>query len=131
MSSHAGLVEVTRCARHSFGRELRLLTPAEFKRVFEGASKVTTRYLTLLARPNNLGYPRLGMAISRKNVRSAVKRNQIKRQVRESFRCQQQALGGIDIVVLARSGTTVWEWRELRTALDGKWQELRNRCKSC
>ncbi len=122
---------MTERARQAFGRELRLLKPAEFKRVFDGATKATTRYLTLLARPNNLGYPRLGMAISRKNVRSAVKRNQIKRQVRESFRHHQGELGGIDIVVMARGGISDWEWQELRAALDGKWQELHRRCKSC
>lgn len=118
-------------ACQGFSRELRLLKPAEFKRVFECAAKVSTRYLTLLARPNDLGYPRLGMAISRKNVRFAVTRNQIKRQVRESFRHHQQELGGIDIVVMARGGISAWPWHELRASLDGKWQELRKRCKSC
>ncbi|HEY0719667.1 MAG TPA: ribonuclease P protein component [Gammaproteobacteria bacterium] len=131
MSRIAGQVEVTERAREDFGRDLRLLKPAEFKQVFDGSAKVVTRYLTLLARANTLGYPRLGMAISRKNVRSAVKRNQIKRQVRESFRLNQSELGGIDVVVMARGGIRDWEWRELRAGLDGKWQELVKRCKSC
>lgn len=117
-------------AHYSFGRDLRLLNPADYKKVFDGATRVATRYLTLLARPNDLGHPRLGLAISRKSVKSAVKRNCLKRQVRESFRHHQVELGGIDIVVMARSGVAEWNWQDLRTTLDAKWQELRKRCKN-
>ena len=42
--------------------------------------------MTVLATPNQLQHPRLGLAISRKVARSAVGRNRIKRVVRESYR---------------------------------------------
>ena len=117
-------------AQFGFGRNLRLLKPAEYKRVFDSATRVATRYLTLLARPNDLGHPRLGLAISRKSVRSAVNRNRIKRQVRESFRLNQELLGGIDVVIMARGGIEAWDWQELRSTLDDKWRELKKRCKN-
>lgn len=126
----AGQIDVRDAAQHSFGRDLRLLKPSEYKRVFDGATRIATRYLTLLARPNDLGHPRLGLAISRKSVKLAVNRNQIKRQVRESFRHNQELLGGIDIVIMARGGMEAWDWQELRSTLDGKWRELRKRCKN-
>ena len=129
-SCSAGQIDVREAAQHGFGRDLRLLKPVEYKRVFDGATRVATRYLTLLARPNDLGHPRLGLAISRKSVRHAVNRNAIKRQVRESFRYHQELLGGIDIVVMARGGVETWDWQELRSTLDGKWRELRKRCKN-
>lgn len=113
----------------SFGRDIRLLKPAEYKRVFDSAVRVTSRYLTFLARANELGHPRLGLAISKKAVRRAVDRNRIKRQLRESFRLHQHELGGIDIVVMARAGNKEWDWHEMQTSLDTKWRELRKRCK--
>ena len=129
-SCSAGQIDVRETAQYGFGRDLRLLKPVEYKRVFDSATRVATRYLTLLARPNDLGHPRLGLAISRKSVRHAVDRNSIKRQVRESFRHHQELLGGIDIVVMARGGMETWDRQELRSTLDGKWRELRKRCKN-
>lgn len=129
-SCDAGQNDVREAANQGFSRTLRLLKPVEYKQVFDGATRVVTRYLTLLARPNNLSHPRLGLAISRKSVRSAVNRNQIKRQVRESFRLNQELLGGIDIVVMARGGIQSWNWQDLRSTLDDKWRELHKRCKN-
>lgn len=114
----------------SFGRRCRLLKPAEFSYVFEQACRVGNHYLTLLARPNNLGYPRLGMAIARKHLKTAVGRNRIKRQIRESFRLHKEMIGGLDIVVLARPGIDQADHRKLRASLDNKWQELVEKCAS-
>ncbi len=113
-----------------FSRNARLLSPAEFKSVFSNARKVGGRYLTLLARANNLGHPRLGLAISRKHVKTAVGRNRIKRQTRESFRQHQATIGSYDIVILSRPGVDRLTQRELRLLIDGFWQELAKRCEN-
>lgn len=113
-----------------FTRGLRLLSQADFKRVFEKACRAGNRYLTLLARPNGLGHPRLGMAISRKHVRRAVARNRIKRQVRESFRLHQQVIGDLDVIFLARPDITELDTRRLRQYVDKYWRDLAKRCKS-
>ena len=112
-----------------FTRSARLLSPAEFKRVFSGACKVGGRYLTMLARANNVGHPRLGLAISRKHVKTAVGRNLIKRQVRESFRLHQATIGNFDIVILGKPGVDKLSRPELRALIDDYWQELAKRCK--
>lgn len=112
-----------------FTRSARLLSPAEFKRVFSGACKVGGPYLTLLACANDLGHPRLGLAISRKHVKTAVGRNLIKRQVRESFRHHQATIGDFDVVILGKPGVGKLSRQELRTLIDGYWQELAKRCK--
>lgn len=112
-----------------FTRSARLLSPAEFKRVFSGACKLGGRYFTILARANEYGRPRLGLAISRKHVKRAVGRNLIKRQIRESFRHHQAIIGGFDIVVLARPGVDKLSRRRVRELIDGYWQELAKRCK--
>lgn len=57
----------------------------------------------VLYRNNQLGYPRLGLAISKKCARRAVDRARLKRVARESFRLNRFRLGGWDIVVLCVS----------------------------
>ncbi|MFO7592535.1 MAG: ribonuclease P protein component [Pseudomonadota bacterium] len=111
-----------------FTRHLRLVRPEEFKHVFSKACKLGGRYLTVLARSNNLGHPRLGLAISRKHVKKAVGRNRIKRQIRESFRLHQDIIGSFDVIVLAKPGVDRLKRHELRLLIDKYWQELAERC---
>lgn len=85
--------------------------------------------MTVLARANELGHPRLGLAISRKHVKRAVGRNLIKRQIRESFRLHQDIIGGFDVVVLVKPGVDKLQRHELRALIDAYWQELSKRCK--
>lgn len=111
-----------------FTRQLRLLKPAEFKQVFSNACRVGTSHLTVLAASNQLGHPRLGMAISRKNVKRAVKRNLIKRQLRESFRLHQAIIGDFDVVVLAKQGSDTIPRHQLRSEIDSCWQKIAKKC---
>jgi ribonuclease P protein component len=104
------------------------LKPAEFKQVFSNACKVGSKHLTMLAISNQLGHPRLGMAISRKNVKHAVKRNLVKRQLRESFRLHQAIIGDFDVVVLARPGIDKLTRHEVREQIDGCWQKVAKKC---
>jgi len=108
-----------------FGREKRLLKPQQFKAVFDSAAhKVSSKYALLLARDNQLGHPRLGLVIGKKNVKLAVDRNRIKRQIRESFRHSQHQLPGVDIVIVARRGIADLTHTELRQQFDKLWQRL-------
>lgn len=105
--------------------------PADYQRVFSQCRfKVNDRYLTLLAVNNDLEFPRLGLAISRKVARSAVARNRIKRQIRETFRVQQASLDALDIVVLGRQGAALANKRELGAALEKLWNQLAKKCAS-
>jgi ribonuclease P protein component len=83
----------------------------------------------LLAVSNELGHPRLGVALAKRVVRLAVQRNRIRRQLRESFRLHQHQLAGVDVLVLARAGVDSIPSRELRAAIDKSWAELARRCK--
>lgn len=81
-------------------RHLRL--PAEFAAVYEAKTRESRGPLTVYALPNDLGFPRLGMSVSRK-VGTAVRRNRIRRLIRESFRLLQHDLPqGYDLVVVVR-----------------------------
>ena len=108
-----------------FGREKRLLTPQQFKAVFDSASnKVSGKSVLLLARNNLLEHPRLGLVIGKKSVKLAVERNRIKRQIRESFRHNQDILNGVDIVIVARRGIADLSNIELRQQFDKMLKRL-------
>lgn len=113
-----------------FPRTLRLTKPADFARVFENAQKSTDVCLTVLARTNVVGHPRLGMAISKRNIRNAADRNRIKRCVRESFRLQACRLGNLDFVVMAKPAARQSEGAQLRGSLERHWNNLVKRCNS-
>jgi ribonuclease P protein component len=113
-----------------FARHQRLLRPAEFKQVFARPCKYSDKHLTLLCRQNDLPHARLGLAIAKKQVKTAVARNRIKRMCRETFRENQNALAGLDIVVLARTSAAQLTTQELRRVLEKLWQGLMEKCKS-
>lgn len=114
--------------RQDFPRRCRLRTSADFARVFENPVKSSDHYLTVLARQNHLGYPRLGLIIMKKRVRQAVQRNRIRRVARESFRCRGADLSSLDIIVLARNATAAADNSVLFRSLEKHWQRLESLC---
>lgn len=57
-------------------------------------------------RPNDLGHARLGLIVARRVEKLAVKRNRIKRLLREQFRLYKQNLPALDMVVRLRCPVT-------------------------
>ena len=111
-----------------FPRRARLTGRNAFAGVFAQPVKSSDRYFTVLARSNALGYPRLGLAISRKIAKSAVARNRLKRIARESFRHHQAWLGGLDCVVMGRAGAAEQDNVVLFAALQRHWRRLAQSC---
>lgn len=91
------MLDKPRAAR--FGRDARLLKPAEFERVFTENERARTETLLVMARPNALGQARLGLVVAKRLLPRAVDRNRVKRCVRETFRVQQLDLPPCDFVV--------------------------------
>ncbi len=118
---------MTRRAR--LQKHAKLLKAVEFDRVFDKSVRSSDRYFTVLARPNELNYPRLGLAISKRRVRFAVGRNRLKRLVRENFRLTEQN-SCVDYVVMAGSQAARANNRELLSALEKHWKILKEKCAS-
>ncbi|MGV6851136.1 MAG: ribonuclease P protein component [bacterium] len=106
-----------------FSRSNRLLTGAQYKHVFAQASRSRDRFFTVLARANDCGHARLGLAISKKVDKTAVGRNRIKRVARECFRTHND-LGAFDYVILARHPAKEAQNRQLVESLHNHWQRL-------
>ena len=108
-----------------FSRDKRLLTPRHFKAVFDSPTgKVPGKNLLILARENGLDHPRLGLVIGKKSVKLSVQRNRLKRLMRDSFRLNQQAIAGLDVVIVARKGLGEVENPELHQHFGKLWKRL-------
>lgn len=104
--------------QQAFTRAQRLLSPAEFTRVFRSGRRRGNPCFTVVVAPGAGSSARLGLAVSRKVSRSAVQRNRIKRLVRESFRKLGTELPTVDIVVMARPGAAQCDNRQLASSID-------------
>ena len=119
-------------AEFSFPKSLRLLTPRDFKQVFDAAAlKVSTKEVLILARNNQLDHARLGLVIAKKHVRRATARNRIKRIIRETFRHQQHLFegpaAGLDVVILARGGLDRLDNTVMHEQLSSLWRQLQRK----
>ncbi len=83
------------------GKAARLRLRGEFLAVQQRGKKVHSGDYVVLALPNELGRPRLGVTVSSR-IGCAVVRNRVKRWVREAFRASAADLPAIDVVVIAR-----------------------------
>lgn len=107
-----------------FARNFRLTSATDFQRVFRNNRRSADDLFTVLCRRNDLGYPRLGMAIAKKQVRSAVARNRLKRLIRESFRGAKEQLTGLDIVIMARREAETSINAVVYSSLSRHWRTL-------
>lgn len=103
---------------HNFSKSYRLLTPTQFREVFDNTErKIHASHLMAFIKTNNLENPRLGLAITKKKVPTAVGRNQIKRLARNNFRLIAHELKNKDIVIIAKKPTKDLTKEELTTQL--------------
>ena len=65
------------------------------------------------------------MAVGLRAVGTAVRRNRIRRIIRESFRLHQHALPDVDVVVNARSRCRDADAGELSSSLKHLWGQIR------
>lgn len=115
-------------AINTYTRHQRLVSGAQFDRVFKKNTRSRDQFFIVLATPNQLPYPRLGLAISRKAAGDAVPRNRLKRLIRESFRNLPEDYPGLDFVVMAKPGVTTQSNDTLFKSLDKHWTRVHTQC---
>lgn len=108
-------------SRNQFPRAARIRASADFARVFEGARRTSAPELSLHWLRDGAP-PRLGLAVSRKVDPTAVGRNRIKRQLRETFRHVRGRLAPGAYVVVARAPARSLANAGLRTSFEALLQ---------
>ena len=87
---------------YGFSRELRLRGKNAFTQVHQGKLRRESGVLLVYAISNGLSFSRIGMAVNRR-VGNAIRRNQIKRRIREAFRLHRHEWPkGYDWMVVVR-----------------------------
>jgi ribonuclease P protein component len=89
--------------RLDFPRACRLVRRSDYDAVYRAGRRKSSREFTIFLRPNGLGVSRFGWSI-KKALGTAVRRNRIRRRLREIVRLhRQEIIPGWDIVVHPRS----------------------------
>lgn len=110
-----------------FPRSYRLTARRQFLAVYDMGQRVTSRSFLLFGLPNDVGHSRLGITVTKK-IGGAVRRNRIKRLLREVFRRNRQRLSPeIDVVVNARRGIEERSYGELEAEFVERFEQLARR----
>lgn len=115
--------------RQGHPRQQRLRQKPEFDRVFERSQRSSDAFFSVLARANDAGFARLGLAVSVKAAGSGVGRNRMKRLAREAFRALDPR-PALDFVVTARPGLSTQPNPVLRASLDRHFKSLADRMRA-
>jgi ribonuclease P protein component len=98
-------------------RASRLLRRVEYDAVYKAARRKSSREFTVFVRPNGLDFSRFGWSI-KKALGTAVRRNRIRRRLREILRLHRQEIApGWDIVIHPRTSAITAEFSTLAADL--------------
>ncbi len=125
-------LEQNNVSEKNFSRQFRLLLPSDYKFVFNRSIRSSDKLLTIIARSNpEQLQPRLGLAIAKKSVRTAVHRNRIKRLSREFFRLNKEKIAQADYVILVRHGIDKLDNKTITQSLSKQFNYLRKKMADC
>lgn len=115
----------------TFPKELRLLNAFDYSNVFQGVQlRVSSKNFLILAKNCNKPEARIGIIVAKKNVKLAVQRNRLKRQLRETFRKQREVMPSLDLVLLAKKGADLNTNASISEELDYLWRKLKRKASS-
>ena len=109
-------------------RSERLLHSEDYRTTIAKRCRSDDQLFTVFAARRPTGGARLGITVSRRVSTKAVRRNRLKRRVRESFRYHKQPLAGLDLVVIARQEANEAERLQVDRSLFGHWIRVREKC---
>ena len=97
-------VTETRKKKYSLGKDERLRLRGDIDRLFEKGVSASDRCLTLIALRNDTGLRRMAVGVS-KRWGNAVRRNRLKRLLREAFRLSKHDIPpSLDLMLIPRVG---------------------------
>jgi len=100
-------------------KQFRLRKQKDFENVFKKGTYFSEDFLALKAARNNLPVSRFGFVVSNKISKKAVKRNRIKRLLRESVRLLQKNIRpGFDLAFISKSGMVGRDFQEIGLSVE-------------
>lgn len=103
-------------------KKYRLRTFKDFKRVFAGGGFIKNNSNNIIVAKfirNNLSFSRFAFIVSNKISKSAVKRNKIKRRMREAIKAKlSQVKNGYDIVFIANPPVLKKNYSDISEAVE-------------
>jgi len=114
-------------AGNLLARKSRIKTPGEFKLVYSskqwGGSEFFTFNVLANASSEQSG-PRLGVTVSKKVAKQAVRRNRIKRQIKEFYRHRSELLLDCDLIISAKPSCAKANDKERQKSLEQLWLKI-------
>jgi ribonuclease P protein component len=105
--------------RYAFKKNERLRRRSEFSALFKSGKRIHSEYLTVILSTNTSDVRRLGLVVGKKVRKEAVRRNRMKRLLREFFRLNKHRLSASqDILIVARKDFSFMKYRDLCSALE-------------
>ncbi|NWF53324.1 MAG: ribonuclease P protein component [Syntrophaceae bacterium] len=106
-------------ALNAFRKEERIRKRADFLRVLKKGAPYRTPHFRVLVSPNGLSHCRLGITAGKK-IGSAVRRNLLKRRIREFFRLNKDRFPvSSDFLIIAQEGAAKLSFWQLSEELKG------------
>lgn len=97
---------------------------SQYDNVFANRKVIKTKYYKFFWCDNDLGYPRLGVSVAKRNIAKAVSRNKIKRLIKEQFRINCNSIPAIDIVFIVKKETLDVSKEIFVSELSNAWNQI-------
>lgn len=102
---------------YSFPKQERLLNRKDFVNLNRRGKRFHTRHFIVIIKETETGINRLGITVSKK-IGNAVKRNRVKRLVREFFRLNKYHIStGCDIVIIGKRNSFLLNYTDTKKEL--------------
>lgn len=99
-----------------FSKVERLRHRQDFLRAQTQGKRLHTRHFGLVLAPMATASPRLGLVVTRR-LGKAIKRNRVKRLLREFFRRHKTELPAVDLVIMAKKGAAALGYHQVEEEL--------------
>lgn len=117
----------TKKKKFSLGRDERIRLSGEIARIFEKGVSVSDRCISIIALPGDHGWSRLAVGVS-KRWGNAVRRNRLKRLLREAFRLTKHDIPqSFDLMVMPRLGVDKMTLEAAMSSIKKLTQKLADR----
>ena len=96
-------------------KDNRLKTKSDFNNLYINSKKIINNELILISKPNDRNVSRFGFSIKKK-FGTAVKRNKIKRRLKESIR-RTNVIDGWDVIFIPRKNIQTKNYQQIESSI--------------